>query len=198
MRKILMMLLVGLTVPVICLAAGAGGSANRYHLEIDPIGWRTGGTTNYDSVTTTLQGGAAGFGEIGGNIDTSIAIDVTNLVCPMGASAFLGFSATFATGTAAGDSAGIQIQWSPDGSTWFGVNTIGEIVGQTPSVGLAPTANTVATTPSAYNIVVEAATVQTTPMWKKVRFLVQHWDGSANATTIGSFKCWFHRFVKDN
>jgi len=197
MRKILAILFVGLTVPAICLAAGAGGSANPYHLEVAPIVWRTSGTTNYDSTTITLVGTSGGFSDLGA-CDTSLVMDASTIVCPMGASAFMGFMASFAAGTAALDTVGLFMQWSPDGSTWFGVNTKANVPIAIPTACLSPTTfNANATTPTAYVGVVEAATLATMPMWKQVRFLIQHFDAASIATTVGSVKVWWARYVKD-
>lgn len=194
MKKILVLaLMLSLLVPVTVMAAGAGGSANNYELRVDKLVFRQNATT---SDTITLSTGTTGFGIVGAAPDTSIAYTAENIVCPMGASAWMGFLATCATNTANGDSIGIQIQYSQDGSTWFGSNTALAIQGQVPSVGLTPVGTKAPGI--AEGVVVEAATMPTSPLWKHVRFLVQHWDGNSVGTGIPSVAIWWSRYVKVN
>lgn len=195
MKKILILCLAisVLFVPLAALATTYGGAgANRYEFQSSLLKFKQGATT---SDTITLSTGSTGFGIVGATPDTSLAYTAENLICPMAGGAWMFFDATCATNTAAGDSIGIQIQWSHDGSTWFGTNTALAIAGQVPSVGLTPAASAVA--PGiASNVLVEASTRPTSPGAKHVRFLVQHWDGFSVGTGIPSVKIWWGRYVK--
>ncbi len=181
MKKTLAILLVALFVPALAFAAGSGGSANPYHLVCTPISgsgvtpWSLYATS--DTMTAfTLRIAAA---TIFGVPETTVAIPAENIVCPVGAGAFMGLFGTWATA----DSVRVTPQFSPDGATWFPLAAVDMIT----AAGVGST-----TYP-----VVEAATVLTTPMWKYLRFIITHYDGSAKATSICSVSIWFARYEKD-
>jgi len=188
-----LLIAVCLLAPAMALAAGAGGNANKSELKCQQIMWHKDRTTAVaDSEVVSLLVGSTGFGMVG-LPETSQVYDASNWITPMGASAFLGFMATFAAATAVNDSIGVLVQWSPDNTNWFSVNTTKGVIAQLPTVGLTATTFTTGT---AHNILVEAATMPTSAMWRWVRFIAQHWDGVSVATTIASFRLWVCHYEK--
>ena len=179
MKKILALIAGGLLLAGTCFAAGSGGSAPSYHLTWTKIGNDGVGTTAWsstvaaDSVSdwTLAVAAATDFGVD----ETTAVVETRNMVCPMGAGAFAGIFGEWATA----DSVLITPQVSMDKGTWMSLGNL-TMVG---TVDFDP--------------IVENATMITTPTWPYMRFIIQHYDGSAKATSISSATFWFVRYEKD-
>jgi hypothetical protein len=196
MKRILILLCVaGLLIPTLVVAAGSGVNT-KCKPQTFLVSWHYARTTAIaDSATICLETGTAGFGMVGSTTpDTSKVYDARDWVVPMGGSVFMGFCANMATATAVGDSAGVIVQWSYDGTSWFGLDVTLNTLGALPTVGLSPT---LSARGIAYNGLVEAATMVTIPPNAQYcRFIAAHWDGNSVATAITSFKLWVTVWVR--
>jgi len=179
LKKIFLILGLALLLPVVSFAAGAGGSANKYHLKYTKIGHDGVGTEAWSATAdadsldnwTLAIAAATDFGVN----ETTTVVETGNMVCPFGAGAFAGIFGEWATS----DSIRIVPQVSMDKASWMNLGTI-------TMVGTVD-----------YDPIVEAATMVTTPSWPYMRFIIDHYDGSAKATYISSVTLWFVRYEKD-
>lgn len=175
MKKILIALALAALLPTVALAMGG----NEYTLRWTKIGHDGVGTEAWsaaagaDSLTdwTLAVAAATSFGVP----ETTTVIDTRNMVCPVEDGVFAAIYGEWATA----DSVLITPQVSMDKASWMSLANL-TMVG---TVDFDP--------------IIEASTAITTPVWPYTRFIVQHYDGSAKATSISSVTLWFVRYEKD-
>jgi hypothetical protein len=184
MKKILAVLSIAvcLFAPALAMATSAGGSANKYHVVVTPISGSGTLPWSLSAKADTMESYTLGVtaATVFTKPETTVAIPATNIVVPFAGGAFMGL---FGKATNA-DSIRVTPQFSPNGSLWFSLA----------NVDMAMAASGAAST--TYPIV-EAATVLTMPMWKYVRFIITHYDGSDATVANPGVTIWWARFEKD-